>query len=397
MSEIDVEGRIDLGPENGTLQFSSLDEIYSFIQNEIEHWWWLNENPVRQRMGALHSHIVQELSNARDLVRKHLNNNHDNDRSNIVFSLQNVFIKRNVPRSTSPRGIYIDRLKDTKPYEAAVALASWTNFNALEFRSYADIRGAFLALLYDEKISAESKQSIEESILGAVASIESQLQSLDKSARRQEIEDHVMHQKARDLFAKTIRQVRNQNRTALLSVQTSSQESIDALEHTHKVYSEHMSIKAPVDYWRTNAREHRKNAKIAFRRLQWFFGACVLGSLVITSSMIHIMPGKNEEWSHPTYILLAAGAIFMTTCLFWAGRILTKLYLSEHHLSVDADERAVMAQTYLALSNDGQAEREDRAIILAALFRPTSDGVVKDDGGPDFSIGSILSRIGTKT
>lgn len=40
-----------------------------------------------------------------------------------------------------------------------------------------------------------------------------------------------------------------------------------------------------------------------------------------------------------------------------------------------------------------QADEKDRAIILAALFRPNTDGIVKDDGAPDLGPASVAAKI----
>ena len=85
-------------------------------------------------------------------------------------------------------------------------------------------------------------------------------------------------------------------------------------------------------------------------------------------------------------LFLAGGALTVTTFAVWIGRLITRIYLSEKHLRMDAEERAIMTQTYLALSNDDTTTDNDRAIILASLFRPTEDGIVKDDAAPFMDI-----------
>ena len=53
-----------------------------------------------------------------------------------------------------------------------------------------------------------------------------------------------------------------------------------------------------------------------------------------------------------------------------------------------------MARTYLSLlEGDRLASKEDRQLILQALFRPASDGIVKDEGVP-FSLAEVLTRTG---
>jgi hypothetical protein len=67
--------------------------------------------------------------------------------------------------------------------------------------------------------------------------------------------------------------------------------------------------------------------------------------------------------------------------------------MSEHHLAVDSEERATMVKTYLALTEKNAADEKERALVLASLFRPTSDGIVKDDAAPDMSPAALLSRV----
>ncbi len=84
----------------------------------------------------------------------------------------------------------------------------------------------------------------------------------------------------------------------------------------------------------------------------------------------------------------------MAALIFWIGRLFTKLYLSQHHLLQDAEERAVMTTTYLALTHENAASDEDKKIILGALFRPTADGLIKEDGPSELTLAGALSRIG---
>jgi hypothetical protein len=53
-----------------------------------------------------------------------------------------------------------------------------------------------------------------------------------------------------------------------------------------------------------------------------------------------------------------------------------------------------MTHTYLSLMEGDQlTSKEDRQLILQALFRPASDGIVKDEGVP-FSLAEVLTRTG---
>jgi hypothetical protein len=62
-------------------------------------------------------------------------------------------------------------------------------------------------------------------------------------------------------------------------------------------------------------------------------------------------------------------------------RMQYKMFLSERHLSLDADERRAFAETYMALKEDASVDKANETIVLASLFRPTQDGIIKDEDG----------------
>jgi hypothetical protein len=97
-----------------------------------------------------------------------------------------------------------------------------------------------------------------------------------------------------------------------------------------------------------------------------------------------------STWKIGSFILLA-------TLGFWVIRILVRLFLSHIHLENDAAERVTMAQTFLALKRDSALSgTEHIGTILAALFRPTGDGIVKDEGLPPTAMEWLTKLGGSK-
>ncbi|WP_316247455.1 DUF6161 domain-containing protein [Roseobacter fucihabitans] len=82
----------------------------------------------------------------------------------------------------------------------------------------------------------------------------------------------------------------------------------------------------------------------------------------------------------------------VSTVWLWFLRLQMKVHLSERHLFLDARERKAFAETYLALLKGGDVTKDHEAVILQSLFRPTQDGIIKDDGGIDVGIAGLLSR-----
>lgn len=166
--------------------------------------------------------------------------------------------------------------------------------------------------------------------------------------------------------------------------------SITAVEETFRV---RMGLQAPVTYWEDKAKKHRASAADAVWRLTMFFPLAAIVFVVAFGGAARLLLGRDEV--HQTvYIIVAAGLASLAALIFWIGRLFTKLYLSQHHLLQDAEERAVMTTTYLALTHENAASDEDKKIILGALFRPTADGLIKEDGPSELTLAGALSRIG---
>ena len=149
-----------------------------------------------------------------------------------------------------------------------------------------------------------------------------------------------------------------------------------AFNNLQASYREHMSLKAPVDYWKKKEDYHKKRIT-PYTILSLLLG---LGGSIAFSFMTYCLLSHDTEniyWK--ITILVVTGTLF-----FWLLRILVKILLSHIHLRSDAQERQVMVQTYLSLlTEDSNLNEDARQLILGSLFRPTgSAGVIKDDGIP---------------
>lgn len=173
-----------------------------------------------------------------------------------------------------------------------------------------------------------------------------------------------------------------------------SEEAIDQLTATRNAFEELMRLKAPAAYWSQKAQTHKTAEKAARNHLSLFFASAILGLGVafgVTGWAI-LRPGAAPDT--PAYVVISAALATLTGVVFWIGRLLTRLYLSEHHLRKDAEEREIMTTTYLALTKEAAASDADRQIILTALFRNSADGIVRDDGGADSSLAAAIARLG---
>jgi hypothetical protein len=152
------------------------------------------------------------------------------------------------------------------------------------------------------------------------------------------------------------------------------------------------------DYWTAKAADHRMRERWSVVLVIVYFLAAIVGLSIAFASageflldQSAVAAAARRPEPSALYLLVTAGLAALSTLVFWIGRLVTKLYLSEHHLRNDANERAVMTTTYLALTRNEKAEPADRQIILNALFRNSPDGIVKEDG-VDLSIQALIAR-----
>jgi hypothetical protein len=181
---------------------------------------------------------------------------------------------------------------------------------------------------------------------------------------------------------------------------SAADEAVSDIHAVKTAFEESMRLQAPVRYWTSKAVAHGKRERwLAFFVIAFFVMAIIrLATAVAFAGRFLLEESEraaDERRPEPAalYVLMTGGLAALSTLTFWVGRLLTKLYLSEHHLRNDAHERAVMTTTYLALTRTEKAEQIDRQIILNALFRNSPDGIVKEDGGADLSLQALVARM----
>lgn len=161
------------------------------------------------------------------------------------------------------------------------------------------------------------------------------------------------------------------------------------MEKLRKTFNEEMGLRAPALYWKDKQKTHGTWSKV------WgvvsFLG--IVGAASGLGFQIHDLLKNTPANTAPETWRLAVLAL-VAVFTVWGVRLIVRLFLSHQHLYTDAQERITMVQTYLSLmEGEHLASRSDRQLILQALFRPASDGLVKDEGVP-FSLAEVITRQG---
>ncbi|MDX0457427.1 hypothetical protein GOC72_28930 [Sinorhizobium medicae] len=398
---------VDLGPHNGILKFVTIDDIQNFIESERRAWIWASAPTVRGSISGGWSTIDSHLSQ----IRSHLQQVTPDNMRNLPAvqqAMEHAYKAVRMPLSDSPVGRFIADLATESPVTAAAALTSWMNLSGVNFAAFDHLKGATLMAAFDAGITSKTPAAVKRSLEQLHQRFRDASTKTETETAEQRSEFSSARKQQRGATAKSIRQnrrairafresERQNNEAALSDIRQNADTAVSDLRATELLYKEHMRLKGPVEYWSSKAAEHRQSARTYRLILMWFSGAAG-ATLVIALYFIasHAIEIATKDKPPAVYLVLVTLGIVMSTIVFWAARILTRLFLSEHHLAIDADERAIMTQTYLALTAEGQATESERAIVLGSLFRPTADGIVKDDAAPDISPASLLSKLGAR-
>lgn len=214
-------------------------------------------------------------------------------------------------------------------------------------------------------------------------------------------------------FASSQKLLETHNRTCVLQVEGAALKVSKQLEDNQRdfdklkdLFQAQMRLRAPVELWRKRTKAHNTQASHALKR---FFAISLL--VVVASLLIPFQFGgyiaesfytTNCYVMHPAACprsfsvkgpLTLSGLLLVMSLFMWMVRLQYRVYLSERHLALDASEKEAFAETYLAMIEGQKVGQDNQAIVLASLFRPTQDGIIKDDANSlDLSAAAILAK-----
>jgi hypothetical protein len=151
-------------------------------------------------------------------------------------------------------------------------------------------------------------------------------------------------------------------------------------------YDRELAFRAPVTYWTEKAKTHRITAIVW--GLVWLLVGCFSVFGIFSVIKPFLAPESKIDYQHGAVLFLLSGFAI------WLMQILTRMFLSSVHQHSDAGQRKTMVETYLALEAEGKLTDQQRTMIIEAMFRPVTMGVVKEDETPSHPFGFFSKIIG---
>jgi hypothetical protein len=401
MSETDVI-ELDLGNEHGTVRLCSWKDIDRWIEAEREVWSWLRPEDGKTNPANVANHVQSHLDRVASGSRQFQQNGSTIEA--FRKTVRDAFNPRSGPilPSSSVVGASILDVRGLAGDEGAAAAYAF----AIGMMPISQIsnRHQLLGVLastfpgFEQATSVADRLSKERA--NAKAASRNFIAEVRANEERRDAEWKLLLKRAGGIGRRALRKRQKGWKDQQSFLGSQQMEAINSIREVERAYIEAMRLQAPVKYWEDKAKAHREAEFWAIGRLCLYFPVATLllgWAFWEAASLLLLSPASGTAALPPAvYVVITGGLAIASTFALWIGRILTKLYLSEHHLRNDAQERAVMTTTYLALTRENAAAETDRSIILNALFRNTPDGIVKEDGPGDLNVAALLSRLGIK-
>ncbi len=369
-------------------QFTDTDELQKFVRLQWDSWSWLEKleykygGSLRQPWNLYRNYLKQieeflneykqleetaeELEEGSEEQPEKSEEELDNDPKEILtenlLSQTEEAVNQGFFQSESPEAKFILGLKDKKtPRVAGYALAFLTNQD-VSIHEKSAIEGCFWSLQF--------LQGNTDTVKVQQSALESMKQDWDTQFGKQH---ETLREQNKKLTAE-VTELKSQHDSLVKSNRDQTEKAKEQLKDIERTYDEKLALQSSVTYWKDKRANHQ--------RVMWYMGAATLLCSILTGSGFIWWVHKYLEGPVTQIPLSKLGVTLAISSLgIWLTRLLSKIFISNLHLRTDADERATMIQTYLALLREDKGPKdEERQLILQTLFRPSSTGFIKEDG-----------------
>ncbi|MBJ6986829.1 MULTISPECIES: DUF6161 domain-containing protein [unclassified Devosia] len=150
----------------------------------------------------------------------------------------------------------------------------------------------------------------------------------------------------------------------------------------HEAYHTKLSVDTPATFWKNKAASAEKTSRKFLSLFFWLVGAALPLAALLVWQLWPELKVVSQSGSSIPFGLVAA-LLIPTLGYAWIRKQVSRVFLINRAIADDASYREVMTMTYLGLVKDVKSEitKEERGLILNALFRPTPAST-QDDGPP---------------
>lgn len=416
---------VDFGPNGGgAVKFKTRTDLNTYFQKQVSDWGTALSTTIDDTSGQFISTITNGWNSLLQFSSQYADPAYDQQVREQVAGYRN-----SSSLVVASRGDGLKLLEIAKKLGNSAAFGAWqfrTNYNFSSFHGNA-AKGAIAYALLDFGATNLSKETLEVAIANSAESFNVASQGFSKDLETKSADLEKLTREKVSAFnallessTKSLEKLNSEYATIIEDTVRIKSDQASAIEQHFKDTSKNlqtlrqsfeteMGIEAPVKYWKRKARIHRLKYD-AWKETPLVWG--VIGMIILAASVALSFKSTNDlivnyisffttqipnftvsasDWLKLATVVVGGTTLLLVTLYIWGIRFFLRMMMTEHHLSIDAEARATMAETYLALTKIDGTTTEERQIVLAALFKPVTDGIVRDDGLPTISPTSILT------
>lgn len=364
--------------------FHSLETLEKWVKDERDFWNWLAQPASRlQPLNQLWNGTQSTLSQLLSLVSQRRKSQQEEERKQLDQQIQGALDRLATGgiqlTSADKRSRFAAAAAEEDPVLGAHIVLAFVQPQSMQVNSSQAVRALTQAEVFRHAISRKGVAARRE----ALENTEGQW----KDVLQEALDEYEGFREEFDQLSTDIDAARTKQHNEFAQLKDGWQDKLEEVETT---FNEKLALQAPVAYWQDKATEHKSQAR--WRTLEFVCGLVVVGGLLWFLADRWLRP-VLEEAQGPDYWPFLVVFLGLAGLLIWPIRILSRSLLSHMHLKTDAEERVTMANTYLSLLRSPEGLPEgDRRLILDALFRSASTGIVRDDAYPP-SVMSAAHRL----
>jgi hypothetical protein len=391
------------------LNFKTIDDVLSWITAEQEYWRWARERAMPNELGLNNHERRDRLFGSLDIAKSEFQQYEANPSRLSNFNSGKTSLHEYTNSglvSQSARAKFITSLRE-QPEGHIVAMSALSAYigepylksdagQPFQYR-YPARKGRAAIVLFDAGFNPKSMNLVSKSLADFAKQNQDTLSSFSTMAATAVARiDGQLEKQSRD-FAADAEGRGKQIAGELDHMDKQKAQCLKELEEAKAFYEAKADFAAPVTYWHAKWGEHQKSAGNWLCGLTVFTVVGVIFLIAMFSCAYttaqELLTARTSDTASPLIILLSAALAAGVTVVFWVARFVTRMFLSERHMAIDAKMRFTMAKTFLALAKKHNVDDRDRALILAPLFRAGTDGIIQDDGALDGLLAMIARML----
>jgi hypothetical protein len=410
MSKISIK----LGTTERRKSFKNKEVLLEFIAQEKTYWNQffddrISSSPMRQPLQYIKSNFINNFAQIERLANSILDD--ETNLESIITQIEQSYLMQKIFYSRSAYIKWIETFEDNNLSVSLVGVSIDEGFKNVLFDQNGNIRHytrPFVSKILIFMQEALIKKSMYEN--GYLDNLEQEKESL--STLKEEWDE---------LLSKAESNLESNN-TSNISLQEELQKCKDNVQRQYEInkkkfisfmnkskaemkdfeefYEKKLALDSAVVYW-NNKKETSYKWAIGLAVVIILVGGVSISYLLGISEIIgsHLADTNATEGivGHLKYLPILHFAV-ISTFVIWGLRLLVKVFLSKLHIADNAAEREMFIKSYLALLNEheeGVKDDNDRQLILQAIFRPSSDGLINDDGPKITDILNAVNRRNT--